>query len=90
MYLLVYVDDLILAGSNDYVLAQLTKKLAAKFSIKDFCSLSYFLGVEVIPSSHGVLLSQHKYIHELLEKAGMLIAKDVHMPMSPQPCTEFT
>ena len=83
MYLLVYVDDLILTGNDDSVLTKFTNQLAAKFSIKDLGSLSYFLGVEVIPSTHGVLLSQHKYIHDLLEKTHMLNAKDVHTPMSP-------
>lgn len=83
MYLLVYVDDLILTGSDDRLLSQFTQQLAAKFSIKDLGALSYFLGVEIIPSKSGVLLSQHKYIHDLLEKADMLHANIVHTPMSP-------
>lgn len=45
--------------------------LAFLFFIKDFGSLSYFLGVEVIPTSLGVLLSQLQYIHDLLEHTKM-------------------
>lgn len=83
MYLLVYVDDLILIGNNDCAFTQFTKQFVTKFSIKDLDSLSYFLSVELILFFHGVLLSQCKYIHDLLEKVDMLISKDVHTPMSP-------
>lgn len=83
MYLLVYVDDLILIGNNDCAFTQFTKQFVTKFSIKDLDSLSYFLSVELILFFHGVLLSQCKYMHDLLEKVDMLISKDVHTPMSP-------
>lgn len=83
MYLLVYVDDLILTVSDEKLIGQFTNTLAVKFSIKDLGTLSYFLGVEVIPSKHGLLLSQHKYIHDLLEKSNMVNANDVTTPMSP-------
>lgn len=81
MYLLVYVDDLILTCNNDCAFTQFTKQLVTKFSIKDLNSLSYFLGVEFILFFHGVLLSQCKYMHDLLEKDDMLISKDVHTPI---------
>ena len=35
MYLLMYMDDLILIGSDDYLLGHITNNLMAKFSIKD-------------------------------------------------------
>lgn len=55
---LVYVDDIIVTGPSPTHLSNFITRLATKFSLKDLGSLSYFLGVEVIPHTHGVLLSQ--------------------------------
>jgi hypothetical protein len=45
-------------------------------------SLHYFLGIEVIPVKDGLLLSQQKYIRDLLNKTNMADAKPVSSPMS--------
>uniref|UniRef100_A0A2N9IMK5 Reverse transcriptase Ty1/copia-type domain-containing protein n=1 Tax=Fagus sylvatica TaxID=28930 RepID=A0A2N9IMK5_FAGSY len=44
--------------------------------------LIYFLGVEVIPNAHGTLLSQQRYIVDLLKRTKMLEAKPVSTPMA--------
>lgn len=44
--------------------------------------LSFFLGVEVIPTHAGLFLSQHQYIRDLLSTTNMLGAKDVSTPLS--------
>ncbi|RVW77085.1 Retrovirus-related Pol polyprotein from transposon RE1 [Vitis vinifera] len=49
VYLLVYVDDIILTGSSDTLVSQFVDYLAQRFSLKDLGPLSYFLGVEVVP-----------------------------------------
>lgn len=67
IFLLVYVDDLIITGNNPTIVQKIVAQLASKFSIKDLGCLSYFLGIEVIPTPNAILLSQHKYIHDLLE-----------------------
>jgi histone deacetylase 1/2 len=57
LYLLVYVDDIIVTGSNDAVLSQFVSSLAKRFFLKDLGDLSYFLGVDIISHKHGLLLS---------------------------------
>nr|KYP77143.1 Putative transposon Ty5-1 protein YCL074W [Cajanus cajan] len=57
LYLLVYVDDIIVTGSSHIELSNLISTLAARFSLKDLGCLTYFLGVEVIPSATGLFLS---------------------------------
>lgn len=51
--------------------------LARRFSIKDLGSLSYFLGVEVLPSSHGMFLSQQLYVTDLLVRTKMFDSKPI-------------
>jgi len=45
-------------------------------------SLHYFLGVEVLPTSTGLILSQHKYIYDLLVRTNMAGAKEATTPLS--------
>ncbi|RVW64180.1 Retrovirus-related Pol polyprotein from transposon RE2 [Vitis vinifera] len=76
-YFLVYVDDLVITGNDKKFVAHVVTKLGDQFSLKDMGSLHYFLGVEVIPTTAGVFLSQHKYVRDILENTHMAGAKDV-------------
>jgi len=44
---LIYVDDMIVTGSNEFSLNKFTKKLQSLFAFKDMCNLHHFLGIEV-------------------------------------------
>uniref|UniRef100_A0A5B7AA01 Reverse transcriptase Ty1/copia-type domain-containing protein n=1 Tax=Davidia involucrata TaxID=16924 RepID=A0A5B7AA01_DAVIN len=82
VYFLVYVDDLIITGNSNSFISAFITSLSQRFSIKDLGSLNYFLGVEVVSTTHGLLLSQHKYIQELLDHTNMSGAKSVSTPLS--------
>ena len=70
--LVVYVDDIILIGDDDIVeMDKLKKNLAKELAIKDLSVLKYFLGVDITPSKKGIVVSQRKYILDLLEETGM-------------------
>jgi len=45
LIILVYVDDLIITGSNETSVAKLKVDLQRQFSIKDLGKLKYFLGI---------------------------------------------
>ena len=81
-YCLVYVDDLILAGNNSTKLDNIIQSLGHQFNLKDLGHLHYFLGVEVIPTSTGLFLSQHSYIRDLLSRYKLDGAKPTHTPLS--------
>ncbi|CAA7035663.1 unnamed protein product [Microthlaspi erraticum] len=50
VYILVYVDDIIVTGSNADVVQQVITTLSNRFSFKDPTDLCYFLGIEAIRS----------------------------------------
>ena len=77
IYFLVYVDDLIIIGIDPSLIDTIIRQLDSKFPTKDLVSLSYFCGVEVLATSSGILLSQHKYVIDLLSKHNMLGSKPV-------------
>ena len=85
IYLLVYVDDIIITGNNDTVVQQFITLLSNRFSIQDLGPLTYFLGVEVIPHPHGIFLSQRRYIQDLFSRSHMIGAKLVSTPLATSP-----
>ncbi|XP_071728180.1 uncharacterized mitochondrial protein AtMg00810-like [Rutidosis leptorrhynchoides] len=82
LYMLVYVDDIILTGNSQAAIDDIVQRLVRMFSIKGMGSLSYFLRIEVTRTGDDVILSQRKYIHEILECAGMYDTKPVSSPMT--------
>ena len=81
-YFLVYVDDLIITGNYNKFLKCFLQALAQCFFVKDLGDLYYFLGIEVLPTTSELRLTQHKYIQDLLERTNMVSAKECTTPMS--------
>lgn len=79
--LLVYVDDIILTGSNSDELENVRNFLKNQLFIKDLWKLSYFLGIEVIDINNGLCLNQRKYSLELLHEFRMLGCKLIKTPL---------
>jgi hypothetical protein len=82
IYMLVYVDDIIITGTHPTVISNIITKLQSEFPLKDLGPLSYFLGIQVTRDATGLHLCQTKYITELLHKTNMSGAKP-----SKSPCT---
>ncbi|KAH9680736.1 retrovirus-related pol polyprotein from transposon RE1 [Citrus sinensis] len=82
VYFLVYVDDLLITGNSMTLIRHVITALSHKFSIKDLGPLNFFLGVEVIPTSNGLFLSQQKYIRDLLARFNMESIKETATPLS--------
>lgn len=53
VYILVYVDDIIIASSCPMATTRLLAQLSASFPVKDLGPLNYFLGIEVSRNSRG-------------------------------------
>jgi histone deacetylase 1/2 len=77
IFLLVYVDDIIVASSSPRATEALLKDLQADFALKDLGELHYFLGIEVKKARDGILLTQQKYTSDLLHRVGMRNCKPI-------------
>nr|XP_051221155.1 uncharacterized mitochondrial protein AtMg00810-like [Lolium perenne] len=82
MYLLVYVDNIILVSSSSSAADLLIQSLRSEFAVKDLGPLRYFLGLEVSPVFEGLSLMQKKYALDLLRRVGMLKCTPVSTPMA--------
>ncbi|XP_020234224.1 uncharacterized protein LOC109814256 [Cajanus cajan] len=81
--LIVYVDDIIVAGPNATRIHQVQTTLQKIFKLKVLGDLKYFLGLEIARSSKGINLCQRKYVLELLSDTGFLASKPTSLPMDP-------
>ncbi|KAJ0522439.1 putative RNA-directed DNA polymerase [Helianthus annuus] len=80
LYMLVYVDDIILTGNKPEAIDHVVRRLGSTFDIKDMGPLSYFLGISVTRKDGDLHLSQQNYIKELLARANLSHAKPVSSP----------
>ncbi|KAJ9561711.1 hypothetical protein OSB04_006871 [Centaurea solstitialis] len=79
----VYVDDIIITGDDEVGITELKQFLQSQFQISDLGRLWYFLGIEVFRFPQGILISQRKYVLNMLTKYGLLGCKPVDTPMLP-------
>ena len=74
---ILYVDDLVIGGEN---LVDINL-FSNKFETTNMKDLRYFLGIEVIRTLAGIMISQRHYILNLLYKFGMTECKSVATPL---------
>ena len=75
--------DIIITGTSNVEIQQLTTKLHSNFSLKQLRKLDYFLGIEIKSVADGIiLLTQSKYIKDLLHKTKMVEAQPFSSPVT--------
>ncbi|XP_024190212.1 uncharacterized mitochondrial protein AtMg00810-like [Rosa chinensis] len=103
VYLLLYVDDIIITGNSEALIAEVKTQLQTEFEMKDLGDLHYFLGLEIKYVTNGLFVSRYKYAKDLLPKAGLndchthltpcqsgvKLLKDVGTPLSSQDIAHF-
>lgn len=67
----VYVDDLIITGSNKVDITEFKTQMKRLFSMSDLGLLSYYLGIEVQQTCDGITLCQSAYAAKILKETGM-------------------
>ncbi|XP_068662841.1 uncharacterized mitochondrial protein AtMg00810-like [Aristolochia californica] len=81
--MVVYVDDIVIIGSDLSGIQEVKQNLSKDFQTKDLRLLKYFIGIEVLQSRHGIILSQRKYVVDLLKEIRMFGYKPAITPMEP-------
>lgn len=83
VFLLLYVDDMIITSSNKYGIHYLKHFLQQQFEVKDLGFLHYFLGIEMAYSPEGYLPSQKKYCNEVIQRTSISDTKSFTTPIEP-------
>lgn len=77
VYLLLYVNDMVITGNNPSLVQSLITRLSQEFSMKDLGTTHYFLGFEVFSNDQGMFLNQTKYELNLLQCVDLVDAKSI-------------
>lgn len=82
--LLLYVDDMLVAGSDMGEIRKLKKQLSSEFDMKDLGAAKQILGMRISRNKlKGTLqLSQAEYIERILKRFSMSNAKSVRTPLA--------
>ena len=76
-----YVDNIIITGTDDGMIKAIQASLRDSFHMKDLGPLRYFLGLEVHQSSKCQFLNQHKYTSDLIELADFHESSSIDTPV---------
>ncbi|XP_060200219.1 uncharacterized mitochondrial protein AtMg00810-like [Lycium barbarum] len=79
--ILVYVDDMLIAGDSLEQILETKTALQNAFKMKDLGELKYFLGIEFARSSKGITMHKRKYALELTSEAGLAASKPANTPI---------
>jgi hypothetical protein len=77
-----YVDDVYLTGDHHENISLLRAAIQTQFSITDLGLLSYSLGLEFHFSSIGILVTQRRYISDMLSEFGLSNCHSVSTSMA--------
>ena len=84
MYLLIYVDDMLIAGKDMSEINKIKTQLSGEFEMKDLGATKKILGMEIHRDKEAekLYLSQKNYFERVLEHFGMQDAKPVSTPLT--------
>ncbi|KAJ9542264.1 hypothetical protein OSB04_028770 [Centaurea solstitialis] len=83
VFLVLYVDDILLIGNNVSMLQDVNIWLGKCFAMKDLGNATYILGIRIYRdrTKHLIGLSQSTYLDKILKKFNMNESKKGYLPM---------
>lgn len=82
IYVLVYVDNILVVASQLSLAAKFIESLSKMFPVKNLGDLHFFLGIQVQRNTFGFFLNQSQYITDLLHRTNMHQSKPISTPMA--------
>jgi len=81
IYLIIFVDDLLIYGKNKRKLKDIKDKLSDKFKMKDLDEVRTYLGINIKHDRNKNEITQREYIESLARKFDIINSKGHHTPM---------
>lgn len=81
-YILIYVDDVIVACKSVKQSTEIENILSSKFEMQNLGNVKQYLGIEITRNADGIFeLCQAKYIDQIVSSFGLKDAKGVNTPL---------
>ena len=81
-----YVDDLLIFGTNMQVIEVTKALLKSNFEMKDLGEANVILGMKITKNSEGIFIDQSHYIEKILKKYNYFDCKPVCTPFDSHMC----
>jgi hypothetical protein len=81
--LCLYVDDILIFGTNIDVINEVKSFLSKCFDMKDLGEADVILNIKLIKADGGITLSQYHYVEEVLKQFGFSDCKPSPTPYDP-------
>ncbi|GKD13427.1 zinc finger, CCHC-type containing protein [Tanacetum coccineum] len=78
-----YVDDMLIFGTDQNQVDKTKKFLSSKFSMKDMGEADVILGIKIKRENKGIVITQSHYIEKILKKFNREDCSPVSTPMDP-------
>ena len=63
-----YVEDILISGSNLVEIAKIKKEFTTRYEMKDLGDLKFYLGMRVTRTADYIAVDQERYTLEMLRK----------------------
>lgn len=83
IYLIVYVDDILIAAKTNEKIGEIAKSLKNRFPITDLGALHHYLGVQVERNEGIYYIHQSNYIEKVASSVGLDNARSSKIPLDP-------
>lgn len=81
-FILIYVDDILIAAESIKVVKEIKDKISLKFDIDDLGEIKHYLGIEIMKEADGFYsLNQSGYINKITHEFGLSDAKISNVPI---------
>ena len=78
-----YVDDMLIFGTNIQVVIETKSFLRSKFDMKDLGEAKVIVGIKISRTSNGLNLSQEHYVEKILRRFEHFDCKSMSIPYDP-------
>ena len=81
--LCLYVDDMLIIGSNANIIKHTKQMLSKQFDMKDLGLADVILGIKITRHSEGIILSQAHYVEKILDRFKNYSSGTTKTPVDP-------
>jgi hypothetical protein len=83
-FLIIYVDDILVAASTQKIVDDITKQISDKFNVSLSDNVNRFLNMDIAVEreAHSVTISQERYIQDIWSKFGLQVKESVRSPLT--------
>ncbi|KAK1696649.1 hypothetical protein QYE76_013346, partial [Lolium multiflorum] len=81
--LCLYVDDILIFGTNMKVIHEVKSFLSKSFDMKDLGEADVILNIKLIKNESGITLTQSHYVEKILSRFGYIDSKPSSTPYDP-------